>query len=140
MPKKPLHVGTSPLTNRIYAGHVLKDGQTWAADKEDVTGAACAAVAQHALKDDGSVVVNRNGTPKYEITVKDLQSPIHAPAPEDAEWVVHVLGPDDIHPQPDELTALRVANATNKTIWSQERHENDPLVVALVKNSKTEAC
>ena len=140
MPKNPLHIGTSPLTNRIYAGHVLKDGQTWAADKEDVTGAACAAVAQHIIKNEDPVVVTCNGAPKYEITAKDLQSPIHAPAPEDAEWVVHVLGPDDIHPQPDELTALRVANATNKMIWSQERHENDPLVVALVKNSKTEAC
>ena len=39
MGKKPLHIGTSPLTNRIYAGHVLKDGQTWSEDKEDVTGA-----------------------------------------------------------------------------------------------------
>ena len=26
---RKLHVGTSPLTNRIYAGHVLKDGATW---------------------------------------------------------------------------------------------------------------
>jgi hypothetical protein len=142
MPKKPLYIGTSPLTNRIYAGHVLQDGQTWAADKEDVTGAACAAVAQHVLKSGDyrePVIVTANGAPKYEIAVKDLQSPLHAPTPEGAEWVVHVLGPDDVIDQPDELTALRVANATNKMIWNLPRHEHDPLVVALVKNKKTEA-
>lgn len=38
---KPIHVGTSPITNRIFAGHVLKDGHTWAAGKQDVTGPAC---------------------------------------------------------------------------------------------------
>jgi len=26
---KNLHVGNSPLTNRIYAGTVLKDGWSW---------------------------------------------------------------------------------------------------------------
>jgi hypothetical protein len=46
---KQLHVGTSPLTNRIYAGHVLKDGATWGANKQDVTGAACGAVCEHVL-------------------------------------------------------------------------------------------
>jgi len=35
---RKLHVGTSPLTNRIYAGYVLKDGATWGEGKQDVTG------------------------------------------------------------------------------------------------------
>lgn len=69
---RKLHVGTSPLTNRIYAGHVLKDGMTWGANKCDVTGEACAAVAQHALKNDGTLVVTSNGMPVYEITVREL--------------------------------------------------------------------
>lgn len=46
---RKLHVGTSPLTNRIYAGHVLKDGATWGDGKQDVTGAACGAVCEHVL-------------------------------------------------------------------------------------------
>jgi hypothetical protein len=168
MPKKPLIVATSPLTNRIYAGHVLKDGQTWAADKDDVTGAACAAVAQHVIKNEDPVVVTSNGVPKYEITAKDLQENIpdrtheeccecgiseteppqckgHAAGPTpckalvQTDWVIHILGPDDVHPRADEITALREANALNKASWSQERHEHDPLVIALVKNRKTEA-
>lgn len=69
---KKLHVATSPLTNRIYAGTVLKDGQTWGANKEDVTGAACGAVAEHVLRNGESVTVTCNGVPKFEITVRDL--------------------------------------------------------------------
>lgn len=40
---KLIHIGTSPLTNRIFAGNVLNDGYTWAANKQDVTGVACGA-------------------------------------------------------------------------------------------------
>lgn len=69
---RKLHVGTSPLTNRIYAGHVLKDGATWGEGKQDVTGNACAAVAQHVLANEGPVVVSCNGIPKYEISVREL--------------------------------------------------------------------
>lgn len=69
---KPIHIGTSPLTHRIFAGHVLKDGCTWAANKQDVTGAACGAVCEHVLANGGHVTVTCNGKPKFEITVRDL--------------------------------------------------------------------
>ena len=69
---KPIHVATSPLTNTIYAGHVLKDGRTWGEGKQDVTGVACAAVAEHVLANKGPVVVTCNGKPKFEISVKLL--------------------------------------------------------------------
>lgn len=69
---KELHVGTSPLTNRIYAGTVLKDGCTWGVNKQDVTGNACAAVAQHVLANKEPVIVTANGVPKYEITIREL--------------------------------------------------------------------
>lgn len=69
---KKLHVAPSPLTNRIYCGHVLEDGLTWGANKQDVTGEACAAVAKHALQNDGPLVVTKNGVPAYEITVREL--------------------------------------------------------------------
>ena len=35
--KKKLRVSASPLTGTIYAGTLLKDGRTWATDKQDVT-------------------------------------------------------------------------------------------------------
>lgn len=70
---KKLHVATSPFTNRICCGGVLKDGMTWAKNKEDVTGEACAAVAQHAMALGGIVVVTANGEPEWEITVRELQ-------------------------------------------------------------------
>jgi hypothetical protein len=41
-------VGVSPLTNKIYAGTVLKNGM-WG-KKHDVTDSAVSAVAQHLLK------------------------------------------------------------------------------------------
>jgi hypothetical protein len=70
---KNLHVSTSPLTNRIYAGSVLKDGQTWAANKTDVTGEACAAVAKYVLANGHPTVITANGVPAFEITVRDLR-------------------------------------------------------------------
>jgi hypothetical protein len=73
MPLKPIHIATSPLTNRIFAGHVLKCGTTWAAGKQDVTGAACAAVAEHCIARGGSTLVTANGEPAYELTVRDLR-------------------------------------------------------------------
>lgn len=69
---KNLHVGTSPLTNRIYVGTVLKDGWSWGANKQDVTGVALAAAAQHVLANKEPVIVTANGVPKYEITVREL--------------------------------------------------------------------
>lgn len=67
-----LHVAPSPITNRIYAGSVLKDGMTWGSNKTDVTGEACAAVAKHALFAGGQVVVTSHGKPAYRITVEKL--------------------------------------------------------------------
>ena len=69
---KPIHVGTSPLTNRIFAGHVLKDGRTWGEGKQDVTGVACGAVIEHVMAKGGQLIVFVNGAPKFEITVRTL--------------------------------------------------------------------
>lgn len=69
---KKLHIAKSPLTNRIYCGGVLRDGVTWASNKSDVTGEACAAVAQHVVERGDPVVVTANGVPKWEITVREL--------------------------------------------------------------------
>ena len=69
---KNLKVATSPLTNTIFCGRVSKDGKSWLTGKTDVTGQACAAVAEHVLKKGSPVVVSADGKPLYEIEVKRL--------------------------------------------------------------------
>lgn len=68
-----LDIGCSPLTDRIFIGGVLKSGG-WAANKTDVTGAACASVAIHVLAKGGTVIVSANGEPAYEISAKPLKA------------------------------------------------------------------
>lgn len=70
---KPIHIGTSPITNRIFAGHVLKCGNAWGAGKQDVTGVACGAVAEHVIANGGPVTVTCNGKPRFLITVTEIK-------------------------------------------------------------------
>ncbi len=70
---KTLHVAPSPISNRIFAGAVLKDCCTWGANKTDVTEEACAAVAKHTLSRGGALIIGCNGKPKYEITVLEIK-------------------------------------------------------------------
>lgn len=71
---KELRVATSPLTNTIFAGTVLKDGRTWSAGKQDVTMDALVAVAEYVIRFRAPVVITEaDGTPLYEITVRDLR-------------------------------------------------------------------
>src|SRR6266540_2517604 len=58
------------------------------------------------------------------------------------EWRLHIIGPDDLIPQPDELTALREANALNICI-AQERlkdpnNPNAPWCMAVVEKNGVE--
>ena len=69
---KQLHVAPSPLTNRIFCGHVSKDGMSWLSNKTDVTGEACASVAKHVLQNSDPVVVTENGKPRFRITVEEI--------------------------------------------------------------------
>lgn len=71
--KKKLHVAASPLTGTIFAGTVLKDGHTWGANKQDVTIDALVAVAQHAIKFGGPVIISKaDGTPEFKITAEQI--------------------------------------------------------------------
>lgn len=54
------------------------------------------------------------------------------------KWVVHIIGPDDVIEQPDELTALREANGINKSVLTLERTENTPFLMAVVKDANIE--
>lgn len=74
MIRKPIMIGTSPLTGKIYAGTLLKDQQTWSANRDDVTGMACGAVAEHVMRRGGVVVVTANGKPAFEISVRDVSA------------------------------------------------------------------
>lgn len=78
---KGLHVATSPLTGRVYCGNVLKSGDTWGANKTDVTGEACAAVAQHVLMGGGKTTITRDGQPAYELVVRELPANVAIEAP-----------------------------------------------------------
>ncbi len=69
---KELHIATSPISNRIYAGHVLRDGNSWGMGKTDVTGPACGAVAEHVIANGEPVIVTANGAPAFRITVERL--------------------------------------------------------------------
>lgn len=45
-------------------------------------------------------------------------------------WWIHIVGPDDLIPAPDELTALRQANAFNVASEKQRREfANDPKTI-----------
>ena len=68
--KKKMHVATSPLTNTIFCGTVLKDGRTWSADKQDITLPALVAVAEHVLRFGKPVEIHGNGKLEYKITVE----------------------------------------------------------------------
>lgn len=53
------------------------------------------------------------------------------------QWIIHIVGPDDIIPKANELDALRAANAVNVEIERERRrHPNDPnypFAIALAK-------
>lgn len=69
--KKQIHVATSPLTNTIFAGTILKDGRTWGANKQDVTIEALIAVADHVLNFGKPIEITKaDGTPIFKITVE----------------------------------------------------------------------
>lgn len=63
----------APSLTVFFAGHVLKDGHTWAAGKQDVTGPACGAVCEHVIANGEPVTVMCNGKLKFRITVEDLE-------------------------------------------------------------------
>lgn len=69
---KKLHIGTSPLSNTIFAGGLLKCGRVWAANKQDVTTEALVAVAQHVISFGKPIIITNNGLPEFEISVKYL--------------------------------------------------------------------
>ena len=71
---KKIHIGCSPLTNTIYAGSVLKNGQ-WGANKQDVTMPALLAVVQHAENFGEPIEISRadGAGVEYRISVEKIE-------------------------------------------------------------------
>lgn len=63
-------VGCSPLSSKIFAGKVLKNG-TWGSVKHDVTDSAVSAVAQHLLQLDEKLQFEYRGK-TYELKVVEI--------------------------------------------------------------------
>jgi len=72
--KNAIRVYSSPLTNTIFAGKMLKDG-SWAAGKCDVTMDCIMAVVEHTLRFGQPLIVSKlDGTPEFKITVEKLNT------------------------------------------------------------------
>jgi acid stress-induced BolA-like protein IbaG/YrbA len=69
--KKKLHIATSPLSNKIFCGHLIEKGTVWAANKQDVTLDALNAVLNHCIKleKNGKKVVLSGDGKKYTINI-----------------------------------------------------------------------
>jgi len=65
-------VGCSPITSKIYAGNVLKNG-TWGKVKHDVTDTAVSAVAQHLMQLDQTFQFDFRGS-TYQMKVVKVTS------------------------------------------------------------------
>ena len=63
-------VGCSPLTSKLYAGKVLKNGM-WGQTKHDVTDSAVGAVAQHLLQLEEKLQFTYDGE-EYELKVEKI--------------------------------------------------------------------
>lgn len=74
-----IKIACSPITGRIFAGTLNKNG-SWSKNKVDVTSQAVFALVEHIIKqtkdcEDKTIVLQRpDGTKDFEITLKDLRS------------------------------------------------------------------
>lgn len=76
---KQIKIGTSPLTNTIYAGTTKVDRKTksvlWNDDKQDVTMDCLLAVVEHCISFGQTLqIMKADGTVEFEIDVKDLRN------------------------------------------------------------------
>lgn len=70
-----IKIATAAISGRIYMGRVNKKRDSFLEGKIDVTGDCVNAVCEHVISAGGVTVLSANGTPKYEITVKELEQP-----------------------------------------------------------------
>ena len=71
--KKELRVGFNPLSKTISAGHLIDNGTTWGANKQDVTMDAILSVIELLLKKGTQEIKTMDGKIEFELSVKDLR-------------------------------------------------------------------
>jgi hypothetical protein len=64
------HIGTSPLTGRIFQGRVNKSGNAFTGEKKDVTSSVLKAVIDKAEYHGGSFDIEGDGR-KWVVTVRE---------------------------------------------------------------------
>jgi len=69
-----IRLGTSALSNRIYAGHPNKDGTSFKGRRWDVTGDVLKTVIEY-IGAGYAAIINVDGEPAYEISVRKLTVP-----------------------------------------------------------------
>lgn len=73
MSSKEIRLGVSPLTNKIYAGTLLKCGKVWSKNKQDVTLQAVLAVTEYGLKLGKPIeLADPDGTKTHRITIEKI--------------------------------------------------------------------
>ena len=73
MMRRTNHIQVCPLTNKIYAGTVLFNGE-WSQNKDDVTKESLLAVARHIVASGNPVIITgTDGKPEFEIIVNELK-------------------------------------------------------------------
>lgn len=72
--RRPFHVGYSPLTKHIYAGHVAKDGQSRLEGKTDVTTEALLAVIGHIEPGNVTTLTAADESHSYQIEVRRVEA------------------------------------------------------------------
>lgn len=65
-------ISCSPITGKIYAGSVLKNG-TWGTNYKEVTDSAVSAVAQNLLHTDEKLIFSHKGE-RYELKVSKVEN------------------------------------------------------------------
>ena len=71
---KAIKVAASPLTGKIYAGTIVRNGSMFGPNKQDVTMDCLIATIEHCLKFGSTVQITKlDGTVDFEIDVKDLR-------------------------------------------------------------------
>jgi len=69
-----LKIAASPLTGKIYAGTLIRNGSMWGKNKTDVTMDCLIATIEHCLKFGNTVQISKpDGTVEFEIDVKDFR-------------------------------------------------------------------
>ena len=70
---RKVHLDIFLIGDRIYAGCLLAGENAFEEARQEVTGRACAAVAQRVIDNGGTLVFHDNQGTRYELTAKETR-------------------------------------------------------------------